>query len=346
MFRLKNNSGRFFIYLVVILIAGEIGLRLLLPFEEKRTHYFLTRDVFQHTPSNIHFDSELGFFNNSNIEFIFNSPDFRTKITTNSQGFRDNEESLVNPEILFLGDSFGFGWGVEDNKTCAFFLEELTGKSVLNMGVSGFGTIQEFLLLRRFTRDRDMCGKTAVFLFCPNDLRDSTGHGLPYPVVYRDKNGFTKYRKVKESDFKDWLLNAEKARLPDFYRYSYLAYGVRAAARRIKQFIIKEKYQNSLKSAQEQERIFRLVIKDIKSFSREKGINIVFVYIPNYILTGDDKEIFNVIKPVLDEQKIPFLDLRPALEKEDYWHYDEHWRVSGHFKTAQAIKKFLEKIIE
>ncbi len=76
------------------------------------------------------------------------------KVKINSDGFRDREFSKIKPEnvfrIVFLGDSFTFGWGVELNDSLPKQLEYLLNKrddgviyEVLNFGVPGMNTEQE-----------------------------------------------------------------------------------------------------------------------------------------------------------------------------------------------------------
>ena len=49
------------------------------------------------------------------------SPEFSFTINTNSEGFRDHEHSIEKLEdtcrVLFLGDSFTFGYAVERNES-------------------------------------------------------------------------------------------------------------------------------------------------------------------------------------------------------------------------------------
>jgi hypothetical protein len=91
-----------------------------------------------------------------------NIPDYRATtfgkpMTINSRGLRDREYPYEKPpgtkRILVLGDSFTWGFGVGDS---AIFTEDLERRltanreswEVLNAGVSGWGTDQEYLFLK------------------------------------------------------------------------------------------------------------------------------------------------------------------------------------------------------
>jgi lysophospholipase L1-like esterase len=77
------------------------------------------------------------------------------QIEVNSRGRRDRERTMApapgTRRILFLGDSFVFGAGVEAADRCTDRLERALGPGVevVNAGVSGWGTDQEFLYLCR-----------------------------------------------------------------------------------------------------------------------------------------------------------------------------------------------------
>ena len=84
----------------------------------------------------------------------------RAWVTTNSSGFRDREHSVIKPpdtyRIAVLGDSYAEALQVSTDKTFWSVLEteladtepfEHRAIEVLNFGISGFGTAQEYLLL-------------------------------------------------------------------------------------------------------------------------------------------------------------------------------------------------------
>ncbi len=86
--------------------------------------------------------------------------EFQSSIRTNSSGFRDDREFSKEKgdayRIFGLGDSFTFGWGVEQDQTYLSLLrrklENELGRKVeaFNLGVWGYGTIQEIKVFRMF----------------------------------------------------------------------------------------------------------------------------------------------------------------------------------------------------
>ncbi len=66
------------------------------------------------------------------------------RISTNNLGFRGPDLDPSKPTIAILGDSFAFGFGLNDNQTNAEPLREaFPGYNVLNLGVNGYNVEQE-----------------------------------------------------------------------------------------------------------------------------------------------------------------------------------------------------------
>lgn len=99
------------------------------------------------------FDPVLGW---RNIPY-FKASTFGYPLSINSKGLRDREYPYQKPagvkRILVLGDSFAWGYGVGDEHIFTEVLEEKLASGeqkweVINAGVSGYGTDQEYLFLK------------------------------------------------------------------------------------------------------------------------------------------------------------------------------------------------------
>ena len=94
--------------------------------------YFKTgfRNIFQHNTNCVKFDEELIYVPKEGV-CNFSNPEFDTKL--NFDEYRrlnlvDDEINIDDEIIAVLGDSIAMGWGVENNETFAYYLQELTEK--------------------------------------------------------------------------------------------------------------------------------------------------------------------------------------------------------------------------
>ncbi len=320
------------------------------------------RDIFQHEKGNIRFDEELGFTVRPDLKVYFNTEEFRTLVTTNSMGFRDDEASMKDPAILILGDSLAFGWGVEDDEVCEKALEEMSGLKVLNMSVPGYGTFQEFLLLRRWEKTHDISGKTVLFLLYPNDLLDNLGM-TPSDPSFRLEEGSIKYLKPEKVALEYKLREYEN----DPYRRpickeSHLAYRLQRIIPNIRRKILnlpkkKTTHPSFVKRASTIDHndkfdIFRTVIGWIKDFAEDENFKVAFVWIPTIkyyekgaAIFGGESEtaLLSKTKEILRESGLPLIDLTKTLLRADYYKYDGHLKPGGQYKIAAEIYNYLSK---
>ena len=132
---------------------------------------------------------------------------FDTAVVMNSHGFRDREHAYQKVpgtrRVALLGDSFIEALQVPLESSVTPLLEakireRVAGVELINLGLSGFGTGREYLMLREYglRYEPDL----VVMFFVGNDISDNSRrlHGkpfLPYPVpapdgsLARDANG-------------------------------------------------------------------------------------------------------------------------------------------------------------
>lgn len=131
---------------VVALLIGEIALRLLLP--NQLASSSKERALF------CRYDRKLGWAPRERITAKHLTDGLSALVHQNQFGLRGSDEmqhrnSGGKRRILVLGDSYAWGFGVNQNEL--FSAPEVHGPEVeiLNFGVSGYGTDQEYLLYLR-----------------------------------------------------------------------------------------------------------------------------------------------------------------------------------------------------
>ena len=98
----------------------------------------------------------------------------------NSLGFRDIEfETDARPTMLFIGDSFVWGVDAEVGERFTDLLRSrLPSLHIVNAGVSGYGTDQEYLLLQRIWPT--IRPAIVVLIYCTDNDRLDNGTNIRY----------------------------------------------------------------------------------------------------------------------------------------------------------------------
>lgn len=159
---------------VLALGAAEATLRLfpqLMPEEARlRQHW---REVHAETVSQAH--PYLGFVYPPHQEGRFerDGGKFGFSYTTDEHGFRNPSPWPERADLVVLGDSMAFGYGVDDEEAWTRLLaEERPGSRVINLGLIGAAPQQYFRIYETFGQPL----RPALVLFClfpGNDLADA-----------------------------------------------------------------------------------------------------------------------------------------------------------------------------
>jgi len=155
---------------VLMLSIGVLGMEI---------HYWQKeeKNLYWHDP-NTRFDSELGWSPIPNRRMSLNQG---KTISTNSLGFRSAEVDPNKKHVVLLGDSIAWGLTVSDDETVSHYLEEKLSSEeyqVHNLGVSGYGVGQIYLMLKRHINQFNHL-HTVIIIFANNDRVD-TGSNVSY----------------------------------------------------------------------------------------------------------------------------------------------------------------------
>lgn len=298
------------------LLLSEVAVRLLLadrlevPLDERSLAY-------RH-------DARLGWFPREGSRSEFTGS--RTiSVRHNSYGFRDDEFlPKTRPRIVFLGDSFVWGFDAEESER---FTEKLQARipdwEVLNLGVSGFGTDQEFLLLQSWY---DILQPDIVFLVytAGSDDHDNVkaynfgGYFKPYYLVQADEQLALEGVPAPKGAYFRYIEH------PLLFR-SYLA---RAVARGL----------DGARNWPEPVRTINptvYILEEMKAFLDARDTQLAIGF------HGYDEEPFgDKERGFCDQQNIPCLDLANELV---YPAAGNHWTPQGHDLVARRIYRFLHQ---
>jgi GDSL-like Lipase/Acylhydrolase family len=172
--------------LAAVLGAAELILRAV-DLRELRDSYEPGRALL------FHHDAELGWAPVPNASATFTGTRTVT-VHNNSLGLRDVEPAPARkPTVLFVGDSFVWGYDVEARERFTELLRaKLPATRVINAGVPGYGTDQEYLLLSRIWSAVEP--DVVVLMFCTgNDRADNSANmrngGYYKPYLERAADG-------------------------------------------------------------------------------------------------------------------------------------------------------------
>ena len=139
-----KNVALSFLSIVATLIVCEIALRLFVP----------VRTV---GPSFSKYDPIYGTSPKKNMRGLRITPEYRTEMSTNSYGWRGTEpKHFPSHSVLFLGDSFTMGIGVNDGEEFPALIakefsqvERLREIPIVNMGINDNGNGRWVKFLKR-----------------------------------------------------------------------------------------------------------------------------------------------------------------------------------------------------
>lgn len=106
---------------------------------------------------------------------------FNVLVKHDARGFRVQEfakSEAPNVRNLYVyGDSFTWGWGVQQGEMLADVLNrDLADWRVHNRGINASGTVLQYTLFETDDLEQTSQGDAVVVMFCFNDYRDNVGH--------------------------------------------------------------------------------------------------------------------------------------------------------------------------
>jgi len=297
--------------LVIGLVMVEAGLRLfgggfLAEPEDERTLAY-------------RYDAQLGWFPIANSRGTVTAS--RTvSIAHNRLGFRGPEFVKTNkPAMVFLGDSFVWGFDVEASER---FTERLQEKhpewAIYNLGVSGYGTDQEYLLLQKcFDAFQP---RVVVLIVCgDNDNEDNAWNcrGGYYKPYYTLAGGGLKLHGVPVPKSARTFL-AEHPRL----RRCYLA---RLVVRTYYRFAAPPPTRNADPPT-------GVLLLELRRYALGKGAQFAIGLTQAH--AGLEK--------FLQDYGIPYADLTTTNPADRYPKFGNHWTPAGHAFVAEKLDDFLK----
>jgi hypothetical protein len=116
-------------------------------------------------------DSQLGWFHRPNVKQAFRiTGELPHTVTIVENGARATGPRTAtrasHRDLIFVGCSFTFGWGLNDEETFAWKVQTaLPHWNVHNFGVNGYGTCQSYMLLKRLIQRGNWHNPVVIYGF-------------------------------------------------------------------------------------------------------------------------------------------------------------------------------------
>ena len=358
--------------LCVVVIIAELTLPLLKSRNIEEAVYQARRPVVQGIYGAYH--PQLGYTLQKNLRHVRQSYPGQLDYTvdTNVYGFRgpDWDLSASRKNVVILGDSFAFGFGVQWEETIGKIIEKNLQKTdpayqVINLAMPGWDID---MIIRSFELYKDLLKPVAVvYIFCPNDLLvgikkiSATEYDIEYHPQPDDEKNFQAMVARQQPGYWSWN---------KFYRSSYgKAYHARVIRR-----LFSKRIRTSLSIDKAPEGFdFTPPIDAPAESALDKDHKQFGLYCLNrlrtdagkshlYILDTSDKSILYrkdkadnrrwVLREFSEKNKqsVTFIDFESFVRntpdgRKFYLDYDDHWSAAGHAAAADLLwgKIFIKK---
>ncbi|MBU1908973.1 MAG: SGNH/GDSL hydrolase family protein, partial [Verrucomicrobia bacterium] len=294
------------------------------------------------------YDPMLGWKGKPGAKGIFAGRSFYSRVTHNERGHRSSVPPFVagKRNVLLLGDSFGWGYGVEDDEIPSEQMMRMRPElNMYNLSAPGYGTGQEYLALKTFLEERPgLVFDDVVLQMCWNDFWDVAETALnnyPKPMfVLRDgeleltnvpvpplkKHSMPKPRRSpRRTESKFWhrfhLFNLIESRVQGFARF---------------------KFRDSPPTAEDRERVALVLrlLDEMADLCRSRGARFHVVLV---LFDDEDNWRWLLVRRHLAGRNIPVVDFKAY----GYWRQtllwlDNHLNAHGNRRLAERLVAALD----
>jgi len=254
--------------------------------------------------------------------------------STDAHGFRltaPKDATRAGASIVILGDSFTFGYCVNDEDSVGYLLSENTGRPVVSLSAAGYSPDIELALLRTYLQDADR--KTSVghivVLICDNDFKGVTyRYYFHRPKAHFEATGATYRERPPYLGYLDHLMD-----------WSYLAYTILTR--------IGPGRQTTNVPYEESPRLLAHVIHEIHTLCQSHGLPATFLFVEHLDKPQVSKNMRDEFVDTCKQQGIEVRvitqdilanveDYRTLLTTDDW-----HWNRQGAEKVSAIIQRSL-----
>lgn len=242
------------------------------------------------------------------------------RLTTDAEGWR-GRTPLDEADVVAFGDSFAFGYGVDDAEV---YTERAAGLSVKAVASVAYSMVHGVLLMRRLAPR--LRGKTVVWLvYCGNDLSDNI----------RPNQGGYRMPFARGDPGESWEIVTDHVS-PEPWRF---ASPTSTNPALLAAFCTPSWYSQRVFSAAD------FLVGEAARACDEAGASLVVLSAPHAMQVKDPAWVASLspeparvdlrlpdrrLEASCAERGVPFVPLVDRLRPRDYWREDMHWNPRGH----------------
>jgi hypothetical protein len=292
------------------------------------------------------------------VRYWHTSPEMRAEFRINSKGIRSDREDAFEKapgtlRVVCIGDSFTQGYEVEVEESYPYLLEKALRErglqvEVLNLGVSGFGTAEELIMLTeyglRFDPDAVVVG------YYQNDPGDTVRSGL-YRIdergeLRRAARSYLPAVGIRDALYRIWLYRwiAQHSQLANMVREQL--------AVMLKHDMYRQNLEEISGGGQAggpgpEAVLTARLLDQIKLECARRGIDFVLLDIPDHNYCESNLPA-DLLRDVSDDEIVRTL---PALHEaarshEPYRRHGHfHWTPAGHRVATRLLAEHLEPLL-
>jgi hypothetical protein len=254
------------------------------------------------------------------------------------------ESAPAHPDILFIGDSFTWGHGVENEYTFAHLVPLALGVTGANISMGSYGTTQSLQMLRR---NLDLAPRLVIYGFINDHFarnvlpcaRSYYPFCIDTPHVVWEKNGGMRIAPPLSDGTTRTLLQA-KMDHAWVDPLTWIVHGVDVAYGRV----LLAMGNSTLTDTAMQNRALEFLLGEMAKTTRAIGASLLFVYLPS------GGSLPDILVNSASELGVPLLDMSPA-----YQAYqaaggppltipgDGHPSIAAHALIASEVASFIRR---
>jgi len=301
-------------------------------------------------------DRDYGWSHRPGVRGVFETHGVQAFVTINAKGFRGPEVDYARrpdrPRVLVLGDSYVWGFGVNDDEVFTELLRRnLPNAEIVNLGVSGYSTDQELLLYSnegwRYKAD------LVVLVVTENDplgnllTQQYVIYGKP---AYQLRDGALELINQPVPQTPWWKLALTQVAMRSYvltgvnrYLYSRAIAGRPAADAAVPDDDTGVAKKDAFPYTSGEEITARLIVelrRQIAARQTEGKLLVVFT---------EDMTSSQEFAEYLTPHDISCLDLEDHMNRKDpllHLPADFHWNAAGHRRVAEVLGSHLSRVLK